>query len=389
MKKGLFGLSMTILAGLTSMSYGQATLPYTNDFESYSSGSAITSDVNWVSSSAVTVITNLDYLNGPNMNTPYMGAPLVGTHSKVLSFSDAPLTNLYNNSDTFIAIDTMIRPTVAQDLTYDNSVSQSQFSVSFVTNGVAIWHGMQNSPTYGADYASWFVLNGGTPVSSGKWVRLTITLNYQALPTDGFGSYNAMFQVKLDGQALTSPEGHVDADMGSATGGSWMLMAPNSAPTKINNLTLNGSGMMDDLVVGTASVPDYVTDNRKIPFNWLELAGLVTNGSSSATINAAETDLADADGDGMANWQEYFAGTQPTNPASALLILEETVNNGLTTIKWLGTTNALAPYSIALSTNLSAWSTISNNIVRIEGTNTLVAPPTALSPAFYRVQVIK
>lgn len=388
--KKLFSIALAV----TSMSYlAQAqvntNLPYSIDFESLS---ALTNDASWTqASTATTVITNIgDYRNGATLNTAYMGTPMSGTHAKVLSFADAPITNSYTNGTAYITMDAMIRPSIAQDLVYNAAVSNSHFSVSFMTNGIALWHGSQSvAGTYGADSANWFT-ETSISISSSKWVRMTISLNYKGAPMDiGDSLYNAMFQVKVDGIPLTAPEGHVIADMLSATNGSWFLMAPTTyVPTTISMLTLDGSGMLDDLMVNTVDVPDYVTQNRHIPYNWMVLSG-VTNDTSSGAMSVAEGDSADADGDGSPNWMEYYAGTQPTNPASCLVIVNQALTNGAVTLKWLGTSAALAPYSIALSTNLTAWTTITNNLVRLDGTNTLVAPSIAVSPAFYRVQVIK
>ena len=403
MNKELRGLVALFVAGMSSvvMAAGPATLPYTNDFETIGVGQPITNGNDWVSASTtIAYVTNIVYLNTAAMNTPYMGAPLTNEHTRVLSFSDAPLTNLYvgGSPESFVAIDTMLLPNITTDLPVNSAVSNSQFSISFISNGVAIWHGVStnyNPNNFGiAHIQSWDILSNSTAtVSSGKWVRLTVKINYASEPNDGNGPfgdgglYTSMLQVLVDGQPLTSAKGYVTNNLGSAAGGSWLLMASTSPQQYISSLTLDGSGLMDDLVIGTNSTPDYVTPGYHIPYNWLVLNG-VTNGDAGA-MQAAEMGSADADGDGVPNWQEYFAGTQPTNPASKLIIVSQDINGGAPTIKWIGTTNALAKYSIELASNLSSnnWVTITNNLTRNEGTNTLVAPATALSPAFYRVRV--
>lgn len=397
MKNRLFGIMVMTAVGLTCMAYGQASLPYSNDFEGYSAGSSITNDSNWAASSAVVaIITNITYLNTVAMNTPYMGSPIEGgAHAQVLGFDtgSSSLTNSYSDANAHVIIDTMIQPALSPELIYSDAITQSQFSISFPTNGVAVWHGMQSGSTYGADYAAWFTLsNSATPVPNGKWVRLTVAINYNASPNDG-ENFNAMFQVLLDGKPLTSPEGHVIANMGSATGGSWMLTARQTPPTQISKMILSGTGMMDDLTLAAGTeVPATVTANHGIPYNWLTYMGVVTNGSSSNTMAAAAIDSADFDGDGMPNWQEYFAGTEPTNALSKLVIISQSVDaTGKATIKWLNAAHPLANYSIAMATNLdysTIWQAISNNIAsQAGGTNTLTASGPSNTPAFFRVLV--
>ena len=47
---------------------------------------------------------------------------------------------------------------------------------------------------------------------------------------------------------------------------------------------------------------------------------------------------ADSDSDGQANWQEYYAGTNPTNAASVFRILSLSVNsNGSRVLTWAST----------------------------------------------------
>lgn len=397
MKTRLLGIIGLVMVGSASLSMGGAQLPYSNDFETNSVGSSITTDPSWTAaSSAVTVISNVSYLDTAVMNTPYMGSPLrSSTHAKVLSFSDGYLTNSYSDTGDkpFIAIDTMILPTFSQqDWTNstDSAVSNSQFSIAFVTNGVAVWHGVKtnSSDIYGADYKLWSVLNNAvTPVSSGKWVRLTISVDYNAEPSL-YGSYYAMFQVKLDGRPLILADGYpsnrVDS---SATGGSWLLTSWGQSPTFISSLTLNGSGMIDDLVVTNGPIANSITPNYFVPAGWLASHG-VTNDTSDNALTTAE--VADTDGDGMKNWQEYFAGTEPTNAASKLAFISEVVsNNSIATLQWQGSSKALAPYTVQVSTNLSfGWSNVVTLAVGGDVTRTVTTSAPG-SPAFYRVSVIK
>ena len=119
------------------------------------------------------------------------------------------------------------------------------------------------------------------------------------------------------------------------------------------------------------------------PYRWLALYGLLN-------FEADDTDNS-TDGDGMPPWQEYLAGTDPTNPRSVFAILAAGRLDVSNYITFYGTTNSgvTSPFSIFLATNLSdgsGWYLIGTNIPRsANGTNTWwhVAPPASV-PLFYR-----
>lgn len=71
------------------------------------------------------------------------------------------------------------------------------------------------------------------------------------------------------------------------------------------------------------------------PTLWLDAYGVVAGDYEAA-------DATDSDNDGMANWQEYWAGTNPTNTAS---VFKVTSISGTTnfTLTWIGSTNDITP----------------------------------------------
>lgn len=392
MKSWLEGLVFGCVAFSSFLAVG-ASLPYTNSFEEYPTGYSITNDANWTSSdSTIAAVTNITYLNTTNMNTAYMGAPLDGTHTNVLYFESASLTNSYASVDPMVSIDAMVRPVPITELQYTAAISNSQLSIAFASNGVAVWHGVQITP-YSIAYATWDVLNASsTPISSGKWCRVTVSINYNGLPTDGEGGFNPMFKILIDGQPLMSTNGHMTADLlDGSTNGPWLSIAtPLTFPPHISTLVLNGNGMIDDLDVQPSAPKDYITSTYGIPYNWFIVTG-VTNDPSSNAMQAAES--TDADVDGMPNWAEYIAGTGPTNPNSKLVIVSQTFSNGFPRIKWLGNANALAPYRVDQSTNLVAgigWENVSNSIAYDpSGTNEIVLSYESGTQKFYRVTILK
>ncbi len=101
------------------------------------------------------------------------------------------------------------------------------------------------------------------------------------------------------------------------------------------------------------------------------------------------SDLADSDGDGMNNMQEWRAGTAPTNAASALKMLSLRRDISGITIGWQSVTNVT--YYLQRSTNParpSSFSTIKSNLTGQAGIMTNKdAGITGTGPFFYRVGV--
>jgi hypothetical protein len=131
---------------------------------------------------------------------------------------------------------------------------------------------------------------------------------------------------------------------------------------------------------GTVDIGAYEFQNPAslISYAWLQQYGLPTDGSA---------DFTDPDGDGMNNWQEWVAGTNPTNFLSALRLLPLSVTATNVTVTWQSVSGI--SYLVDRSTNIDAFLPLGQrSIPGLSGTTSAVdtnAPSTG--PWFYRVRV--
>ena len=125
---------------------------------------------------------------------------------------------------------------------------------------------------------------------------------------------------------------------------------------------------------------EYQTPTSVISYAWLQQYGLPTDGSA---------DFIDSDGSGMNNWQDWIAGTNPTNALSVLKMLAP--SNSITGImvSWESVSNRT--YYLQRSTNLlllPEFSSIQSNIVGQSGITTFTdTNANGSGPYFYRVGV--
>ena len=113
---------------------------------------------------------------------------------------------------------------------------------------------------------------------------------------------------------------------------------------------------------------------------WLQYYGLPMDGSA---------DFIDSDGDGMNNWQEWVAGTNPTNAESAFRILSVSSSDTGVAVSWQSITDR--SYYLQRATDIGGtpgFITVAANIVGLTNTTTYVdSNAIGSGPFFYRVGI--
>src|SRR6266446_4349600 len=194
-------------------------------------------------------------------------------------------------------------------------------------------------------------------------------LNYcctTPLPTNGIGNitYVPLF-VDTNGWANLRPQS-TSPCINAGTN----ALAP-TGPDLDGNPRIKG-GLVD---IGAY---EYQTPVSRLPYAWLYQYGLPIN---------ADTDKADPDGDGVDNYHEWLAGTDPTNRFSSpaqLMIVPSGVPPGVIVLSW--STNAVG-FTLQSTTNLDSsavWVTNSLPPVIICGQN-IVINPVSGPRQFYRL----
>ena len=190
--------------------------------------------------------------------------------------------------------------------------------------------------------------------------------------------------------------------------GNWSLSSLSSIGLVPVQSDITPSATVSNLAAGPyvvqfGDVPYYQTPNSQT--NTLTAGGTLNftgnytfidanhNGISDAweqdyfgAVSTNRTQSTDTDHDGMTDYAEFIAGTNPTNAASRFYFNGESVqSNRLVQMTWTAVTNRL--YQVNISSNLASWQPVTPWLQASNNSTMNYTATNAPGSSFYRVQV--
>ena len=200
--------------------------------------------------------------------------------------------------------------------------------------GTAVWYGQSTGGENNGDSAQSGALGNG----QNSWIETTVA---------GPGILNFKWSAPANGQLSVTVDGAEKFRTNNT--GSWTqthLHLTNGTHavrwTYYQNAGIPGVARLDQIVWTQRELASTNTP-APVPFSWFEEAGLVAAGSAPEDYENAAA--ADADGDGLTAWQEFVAGTNPTNPASQFTAYLTNIN-GTVEVRWTPDLGTKRRYSI-------------------------------------------
>jgi hypothetical protein len=121
---------------------------------------------------------------------------------------------------------------------------------------------------------------------------------------------------------------------------------------------------------------EYQAPTSVLSYVWAQQYGLPTDGSG---------DFADTDGDGFNNWQEWLAGTVPTNSASVLIAHAQRTSDTRLVLSWQSVTGRT--YFVQRATDFTMFQSLQSNIVGHAGSTRIIDSNATGGLFFYRVGI--
>jgi hypothetical protein len=275
-------------------------------------------------------------------------------------------------NSTYNAADTAFLPTTNKSVTVTaNATNTTDFTI--VPGPPAFYIGIIRQPTTSSGSYS----IAGLPVS----LRAGLSNRFIGVFSENLPTSGATFTITGNGLTLGTPTyqpGNVFAGLNGISMS--ISVASNAAPGARDFIVTQGANVA--YASGFFEVQGTNTD-----YNFDGLEDTFQRTYFPLFTSAAAGPAADPDTDGMNNYAEFIAGTNPTNAASVLKMSSVARTNNTATVRWLSVNGKR--YQLSYSTNLAVgWNNL-GSAVTAAGTNTSVNDPAATNTfRSYRVQAL-
>ncbi|VGO16335.1 Gingipain R1 [Pontiella desulfatans] len=148
-----------------------------------------------------------------------------------------------------------------------------------------------------------------------------------------------------------------------------------------SNRTYSEGGAWMDNILATVTPPLPVSadaDEDGIPDNWEAQFGLSGGNAADAAL--------DIDGDGLTALQEYIADTNPTNPASCLVINSLVWTNGQFWVDWNGGINATQYFECAENLVSNHWTELRTYVPPTTTNQSMTVTNAPSAECFFRIR---
>jgi hypothetical protein len=255
LQRGLTGMVLAAL-GLVGVAQGAVTntVPWSDSFETYASGTAIVGSNGWSSQSSTAGVVTNDIIRA-NLLTNYpVGSktyPLPEpptTHTNILQVNSVLANAVESTTGGVVLVDFLLQPTYSDSDPIGQTNDQCAFYIT--TNGlVTIWTQDRVLATN-----KWLTLTNSPVLGTSEWARITVVQDYS----------NQMYQIRVNERALVDDKGFSYA--GTNAVGPWFYMVQTN-------------GVLATLVAeaGPAYMEDLVTAKRTLTWSKGAFAESVTN----------------------------------------------------------------------------------------------------------------
>ncbi len=216
---------------------------YAENFEALTVGTAITNVSGWTATSDSSVIVSTNY------SANYVGGvyPIPGAHTKALQIDNGVANTIApGDSNQTNWVDVVVKPVLTDtepEMPTAGALAACYFNAS---SNLVVMH----SPSYGN--LAWLEIPD-VSLAENEWIRLTIAANMA--DGDDFDDFVRYYQIYINATVVTNAAAYQLPSSLSGTGGSWFLSgAPITRTGPITNVTISGTGYLDDLVV-TSTAP--------------------------------------------------------------------------------------------------------------------------------------